>query len=244
MNILILMSGTSRAFLEAGYLYPKNLVEVGGVPLVQKVLERLRPPKGIRSQNICVLMRDENTKFHTGSIVKLVDPNAIVVELRSETSGAACSALLAVEMINNDQPLVITNGDQIIDCDLFSVIKGFKNRGLDCGIITFEDFHPRWSFVRCDNDGMVIEAAEKRPISQLATAGFYYFSKGTYFVEAAMSMIRKGSAVNGLFYICPVFNELVLQQRKIGIEKISKTQYHSISSPSDAQKYNSRIHGG
>jgi NDP-sugar pyrophosphorylase family protein len=217
MNTLILMSGSSRSFLEAGYLYPKNLVEIAGVPLVQKVLEKITPPRGINSRNICVLQRDENIKYHTGSIIKLVDPNAVIVELKSETSGAACSALLAVDLINNDEPLVIANGDQLLDFDVFLAVADFQKRKLDGGILTFEDLHPRWSFVKCDKEGLLIEAAEKRPISKLATAGFYYFSKGKDFVEAAMSMIIKGGEVNGLFYICPIFNELVLLQKKIGI---------------------------
>jgi NDP-sugar pyrophosphorylase family protein len=249
MNILILMSGSSRTFLEAGYLYPKNLVEVAGVPLVQKVLEKLIPPQGIKSQNICILQRDENIKFHTGSIIKLVDPNAVIVELKSETSGAACSALLAVELINNDEPLIIVNGDQLLDFDVFFAVADFEKRKLDGGILTFEDLHPRWSFVKCDKEGLVVETAEKRPISKLATAGFYYFAQGRDFVCAAMSMIIKGGDVNGLFYICPVFNELVLRQKKIGVFTIDRGLYHSVATPTDAQLYNSisekvfNIHG-
>jgi NDP-sugar pyrophosphorylase family protein len=239
MNTLILMSGSSRSFLDAGYLYPKNLVEIAGVPLVQKVLEKITPPQGIKSQNICVLQRDENIKYHTGSIIKLVDPNAVIVELKSETSGAACSALLAVDLINNDEPLIIANGDQLLDFDVFMAVADFQNRKLDGGILTFEDLHPRWSFVKCDKEGLLVEAAEKRPISKLATAGFYYFSKGKDFVDAAMSMIIKGGEVNGLFYICPIFNELVLLQKKIGVYTIDRRLYHSIATPADVYSYKS-----
>ena len=238
MNTLILMSGSSQAFFEAGYLYPKNLLEVAGVPLVQRVIKNNMPPAGMSSRNICVLRRDENIKYHTGSIVNLVDPNAVIVELNGDTSGAACSALLAVDLINNDDPLIITNGDQVLGVDVFSAIADFQNRRLDGGILTFEDLHPRWSFVKCNKDGILIEAAEKRPISKLATAGFYYFKKGKYFVEAAMSMIRKGGAVNGVFYICPVYNELILRQKQIGVYTIPKNCYHSIATPGDAQAYN------
>jgi NDP-sugar pyrophosphorylase family protein len=238
MNTLILMSGSSRAFLEAGYLYPKNLVEVAGVPLVQKVLEKLTPPEDVKSQNICILQRDENIKYHTGSIIKLVDPNAVIVELKSETSGAACSALLAIDLINNDDPLIIANGDQLLDFDVFVAVADFQKRKLDGGILTFEDLHPRWSFVKCDKEGLLVEAAEKRPISKLATAGVYYFSKGKDFIRAAMSMIVKGGGVNGFFYICPVFNELVLEQKRIGVFTIHRKMYHSIATPSDAHSYN------
>ena len=217
INVLILMSGPSQAFKDAGYVFPKNLIEIDGTPLVQRVLEHLSPLRAFDARFLCVLTRDENTKYHTGAVVLLVDPQAQVVELSGDTSGAACSALVAVEYINNDQPLVIVNGDQIVDSDLPAVIRDFQERGLDGGIVVFEDLHPRWSFVKCDADGLVIEAAEKRPISKLATAGFYYFRRGRDFVMAATEMIKKDAHVNGLFYICPAFNELILQQRRIGV---------------------------
>jgi dTDP-glucose pyrophosphorylase len=237
INVLILMSGSSKSFKEAGYAFPKNLVELGGAPLVQRVLEHLAPLDAFGARYLCVLRHDENAKHHTGAVIHLVNPAAVLAELQADTSGAACSALLAVEHINNDAPLVIVNGDQILDTDLPAAIRDFQGRKLDGGILVFEDLHPRWSFVKCDEAGLVIETAEKRPISKLATAGFYYFAKGSDFVLAATEMIKKDAQVNGLFYICPAFNELVLRQRRIGVHKIPRKAYHSLATPTDVQAY-------
>jgi dTDP-glucose pyrophosphorylase len=237
INILILMSGGSTAFKEAGYAFPKNLIELGGTPLVQHVLEHLTPLDSFGPRYLCVLRRDENVKHHTGAVINLVNPAAVLVSLNADTSGAACSALLAVEHINNDTPLVIVNGDQILDADLATIIRDFQDRELDGGIAVFEDLHPRWSFVKCNEAGLVIETAEKRPISRLATAGFYYFAHGRDFVLAATEMIKKDAQVNGLFYICPVFNELILRQRRIGVHKIPRKAYHSLATPADTQAF-------
>ena len=241
INVMILMSGSSQAFKDAGYPFPKNLFELGGVPLLQRVLNHLAPLNEDAARYVCVLRHDENLKHHTGAVIHLVNPSAVLVELNADTSGAACSALLAIEYINNDTPLVIVNGDQILDVDFRAVVRDFRDRGLDGGIVVFEDLHPRWSFVKCDDSGLVIEAAEKRPISKLATAGFYYFAKGKDFVLAATEMIKKDAHVNGLFYICPVFNELVLRQRKIGVFKIPCKAYHSLATPADSQAYNAQL---
>lgn len=237
INILVLMSGSSQAFKDAGYAYPKNLVEIAGVPLVQRVIEHLRPLKSLQARFICVLRHEENAKNYTGTVIRLLEPDALMVEVPGETGGAACSALLAVEHIDNDSPLVVVNGDQILDADLAAVIRDFNLRGLDGGIVVFEDIHPRWSFVKCDANGQVIETAEKRPISNLATAGFYYFRQGRDFVLAVTEMIKKDAQVNGLFYICPAYNELVLRQRKLGITKIPRKAYHSIATPAGAVAY-------
>lgn len=238
MNVLVLMSGSSQAFREAGYGYPKNLAEIAGHPMVQHVLESLRPLKDTDTQFICVLPRDENRKHHTGKVIQLIDPKVTLMEVNEENSGAACSALLAIDHIHTDEPLIITNGDQILaGLDLAEIVRGFREKAWDAGVIVFEDIHPRWSFVKCDSDGRVIEAAEKRPISKFATAGFYYFAKGREFVHAAMEMIKKDSQVNGLFYICPALNEMILRQARIGIHEIDRSCYVSLANPNDAVAY-------
>jgi len=237
LNVLILMAGTNEAFKDAGYSFPKNLTEVAGKPLVQHVLERLAPLRQIGGRFLCAVRRDENLKYHTGAVIHLIDPRAEVVELRGSTSGAACSALLAVEHIDGDTPLIIVNGDQLLEADLVAVVRDFQERTLDGGIVVFEDLHPRWSFVKCDEQGRVIEAAEKRPISRLATAGFYYFRHGRDFVLAATEMIKKDAHVNGLFYVCPVFNELILRQRNIGVHHIQRHAYRSLATPADVHAF-------
>jgi dTDP-glucose pyrophosphorylase len=243
INILVLMSGSSQAFKDAGYAYPKNLVEIGSQPLLQRVLDHLHPLREMDARFICVLHREENRKHHTGAVIQLLDPAAVLVELNGDTSGAACSALMAVEQVNNDDPLVIVNGDQLLlDVDLPSVVRDFQNRRLDGGVIVFEDIHPRWSFVKCDEQALIVETAEKRPISNLATAGFYYFAKGSDFVVAATEMIKKDAHTGGLFYICPAYNELILRHSHIGIHRIARKSYRSLATPADVHAYESHFH--
>ena len=242
INVLILMSGSSQAFKDAGYIYPKNLVEIGGQPLVQRVLSHLEPLKSLDARFICAVRQEENRQHHTGDVIRLIEPTAKLIELKNNTSGAACSALLAVELISSEAPLVIVNGDQLLlDIDLPAIISEFKAKDLDGGIVVFEDIHPRWSFVKCDADGQVVETAEKRPISNLATAGFYYFARGEDFVLAAMEMIKKDAQVGGAFYICPVYNELILQQRRISVHRIPRRSYHSLASPADIHNFETSL---
>ncbi len=70
MNVLVLMSGSSQVFREAGYGYPKNLAEIAGHPMVHHVLESLRHLKDPDTRFICVLPRDENRKHHTGKVIQ------------------------------------------------------------------------------------------------------------------------------------------------------------------------------
>ena len=118
-----------------------------------------------------------------------------------------------------------------------SLFNDFMEKDYDGGIVTFEDIHPKFSFVKLDENGLVIEAAEKRPISKHATAGFYYFKKGSDFIESAINMIAKDASVNGLFYLCPVYNEMILKQKKIGIYSIDRNDYFLLKTQSGIDAY-------
>lgn len=237
MNVLILCAGGLDSYQNSGSLYPKNLAEIAGRPLVQHVLEHLLPLKTLGARFVALIPGEENRRFHTGSVIRLIEPDAVVLEIPETTAGAACTALLAVEWADNQEPLLIVNGDILIDRDPVALITDFHSRRLDAGIVVFDDVHPRWSFVKLDAQGMVIEAAEKRPISRHATAGLYWFARGSDFVRAAGAMLRKNAAIDGLFYVSPVFNEMILAQARIGVTVIEKHQYHSLKDPAGARSY-------
>jgi dTDP-glucose pyrophosphorylase len=222
MNALLLMAGPNDQFANAGYSYPKNLIEIEGLPLVQHVLEGVSSLSKAGWKFTIVVRKDEQEKSHTASVIQLLVPDAKVLAIPKQTGGAACSALIALDQINNEEPLVICNGDQILDIDLAKVMKEFIDKKFDAGTIGFHAVHPRWSYVRCNDEGLVVEAAEKRPISNFATAGVYFYRQGKLFVEAAMEMIRKDANVGGQFYVCPTFNEMVLRHARIGTNEIDR----------------------
>jgi dTDP-glucose pyrophosphorylase len=237
MNVLILAAGGSEVFHAAGYAYPKNLVEIEGKPVVQHVIENL---SGLGGRMIVVLRRDEAVKFHTDQVVRLLCPETEVVLSSGPTSGAACTALLAIGLIDKDEPLLIANGDQLLGIDHAAMVESFLEKRWDGGIPVFEDVHPKYSYVKLGADSLVVEAAEKRPISQLATAGRYFFAKGRLFVKAAQQMILKDAQVDGSFYVCPVYNEAILAGARFGVMQVEKSAYKSLTSPQAVEAFERR----
>jgi dTDP-glucose pyrophosphorylase len=242
MRTILLAAGGSEAYAEAGYFYPKNLVEVAGKPLVQHVIEYLGAAAG-GHRLVAMVRREEDLRYFTGRVIRLVEPTATVRTV-DETSGAACTALLAVEHIEPQEPLLLVNGDQVVLEALDTIVDGFAARGLDAGVVVFAGVHPRWSYVRVDDDDLVIEASEKRPISRLATAGAYWFARGAEFVECATAMIRKDAHVGGLFYVCPTLNEMVLRNRRVGIHRIERTDYLSLHDPQALAAFEAHLASG
>jgi len=104
---------------------------------------------------------------------------------------------------------------------------------LDGAILTFPATHPKWSFVKTGDDDCVSEVAEKKPISNEATVGIYYYREGKTFVNAAKEMVRKDIRTNKEFYVCPVYNEMILEGMRIKPYKIDAAQMHGLGTPED-----------
>lgn len=235
MNIVIPMAGSDEPFRKHGFPFAKSVTEIDGRPLIEHAFDCLKTIP--RARFAFVIRKEDDMRFHLRDVLKLLDPGAAVIRADGETAGAACTALLAVEHILNDEELIVANGDQILNFDVGNAIQSLRERDLDAGTIVFDSVHPRWSFVKTNEQGLVIEASEKRPISRNATAGMYYFKKGRSFVEAAQAMIRKGASVNGVYFVCPTFNELILAQKRVGIVQIARDQYISLATPQAIEEY-------
>ena len=235
MKVVVPMAGSDELFRKHGFPFAKPVVEINGRPMIEHAMECLRPIED--AEFVFVVRKEDDLRFYLREVLQLLDPTCTIIRTDGETAGAACTALLAVDHMMNDEELVIANADQILAFDVRDAIASFRARDLDAGTVVFESVHPRWSFVKTDDRGYVVEAAEKRPVSRNATAGFYYFRRGRDFVEAAQAMILKGGDVNGGFFVCPTFNELILAQKKIGIHPISREQYISLATPQALEEY-------
>ncbi len=212
MNILFLSAGRASRFKEAGFTAPKPLIVVRDKPMIAWAVDSLSFIKNSRIIFIC--LRDHEEKHAiVGNLKKLFGKKINVLLTDGVTQGAAISALLAKDYINNDEELIISNTDHYFGAkDFEKELKRKKYVGL---IPVFEATHPRWSFAKVNEKGMVTEVAEKVPISNHATVGLYYFKKGKDFVWAAEEMIRKDIRRNNEFYVCPVYNELIGRGEKI-----------------------------
>ena len=231
LTILMPLAGRSDFFPEDTYHFGKYLVEIEGEPMVGHAIRCLSAIEREKSF-VFVVRKDEASRFFVDRTLSLLtDGNCETVVQQGETKGAACSCLLAINHIPPDDPLIVANADQIIDWDLNAVLSYFEEGDFDAGTICFESVHPRWSYVAVDEQGEVVEAAEKKPISRNAIAGFYYYRRGSDFIQAAMKSILCAEEVQQRDFISPCFNELILDGKRIGMVKIPQHRYHSFYSP-------------
>lgn len=206
MRALIPMAGEGSRFAEKGYSFPKPLIDVNGKPMIQVVIETL--PECDEYIFLCRAEQVEQYQL-VQMLNEITRDRAKVVVVDALTEGAACTALLAKDHINDGTPLLIANSDQYVEYDRrnFDVLRNFADA--DGIIFAFNACHPKWSFARTDERQQIFEVAEKRPISNVATCGLYYWRRGHQFVESSERMIEKDVRTNGEFYIAPAFNELI-----------------------------------
>jgi dTDP-glucose pyrophosphorylase len=216
INILIPMAGEGRRFKEAGYNLPKPLVNVAGIPMIQRVIENI----GIKGRYIFIVQKQHYTEYNLKSLLDSLAPNNVVIKIDNITQGAACSVLLAKELINTDSPLLIANSDQYVEWNPFEFINLASKH--DGGILTFNDTSPKWSYVKTTVDRIAIEVAEKNPISNNATVGIYYWTQGKDYVKYAEEMISKNIRTNNEFYVCPVYNQAIQDGKSVVTYPVNK----------------------
>jgi len=218
MNVLIPMAGAGSRFEQAGYTFPKPLIDVNGKPMIQRVVENIN----IDATHIFIVQKSHYEKYSLQHTLNLISPDCKIVQVDGVTEGAACTTLLAKEYINNDDPLVLANSDQYVDWDSSQYMYSCMTDDIDGSILTFNSTHPKWSYAKTNKQDFVVEVAEKKPISKNATVGIYFWKKGKDYVDCAESMISKNIRVNNEFYVCPVYNEAILRNAKIKTFHIEK----------------------
>lgn len=218
LNVLIPMAGAGSRFAQAGYTFPKPLIEVRGKPMIQVVVENLN----IEANYIFLVQREHYETYNLKYLLNLIAPGCKIVQVDGLTEGAACTTLLAKEHIDNDAPLVMANSDQFVEWNSNECMYAFSADSIDGGILTFKATHPKWSYAKLDENGFVSEVAEKKVISDEATVGIYYWRHGSDYVKYAEQMISKNIRTNGEFYTCPVFNEAVGDGKKVRVKNIEK----------------------
>lgn len=239
LNVIIPAAGEGSRFSKAGWKRPKPFIDVQGCPMLLHVIRNVIPA----GADTTLLLRKSHIDAHPDITAKLQASGAGIVPVDRLTEGTACTVLLARHVYDNDRPMMVANSDQLVDFDVSDFVRDCKDRSLDGSILVFRDpsRNPKWSFARTNVEGLVVEVAEKNPISDLATVGIYLFARGRDFVGAAADMIALNDRVNSEFYTCPVYNHMIRNGAKIGVYEVPRQAMRGLGTPEDLTDYLSSV---
>jgi HAD superfamily hydrolase (TIGR01509 family) len=232
VEIVIPMAGLGSRFSDVGYVDPKPLIKVNGKPMIQWVIENLSS-QNYRTHFNFIVNRTHLENFDLERRLTELAPGCQIISVPQKTEGAACTVLLALDRIALDRPLIIANSDQFVESSFEEFLKTGLESDRDGLIMTFPAKETKWSYARLDEQGLVVEVAEKKPISSHATVGIYYFKTAELFQRASYSMIRSNIRTNNEFYVCPVYNELIQAGGKVSIFPIPAEAMHGLGTPED-----------
>jgi len=228
------MAGRGRRF--EGYDNHKPLIEFGGKTLIEHAVTSL----DLQGRYIFITQQQHNQQYGLDQQLKSIVPDCEIVEINIDTEGPACSALMAGDIINNDEPLVIANCDQIMCWD--GAVFLHNAQLYDGTIVTYYETADKNSYARLDSRGHVTEIREKEPISTVSLNGIHYWQKGRYFVDSAEQMIANNERYNGEFYIGPTYNYMIKQGYTVGIHHIPNEQHNAVGIPRDLTDYINRVY--
>ena len=235
MNILIPMAGRGSRFSEDGYDVPKPMIPFLGKMMIEWAVDTL----GIQGRNIFVIRKEHDDEAGLGEFLKNRYPGCVVIPLDYVTDGAACTALLAEEYIDNDQELVITNCDQVLDWNATAFLRFVRSdETLDGAVVTYDSDKAINSFAWLDSvTGRATAVKEKTGTSPYSLNGVHYWKKGCDFVKSAKTVIKDNQTVNGEYYISETYNPMIAEGKEIAVYHIPATQHHAVGTPSDLRTY-------
>lgn len=232
MNIVLAMAGRGARFRDAGWSIPKPLIEVLGEPMYSWALKGL--PLDLADRVILIVSEELNTDDEFNREVRERYRHLpLIIRSTPPTQGQVCTVLVARDLIDNDEALLIFNADtHQQSSELRDLI---FDPEIDGSLSVFRAPGDKWSFARSEDTGRVVETAEKRRISEWACTGLYHFARGKDFVRAADEMIAENEQVNGEFYVAPVYNRLISGGANIRLNVVDKI--HVFGTPEDLNQF-------
>ena len=170
-----------------------------------------------------ILIDTPQTRSFASDILSKWYPGASITFLSSYTRGAALSALAGIAGTEQlTAPLIVDLADILYESTL-DPAEVFASQP-DCGgiALTFKADNPVYSYLRTDASGTFVEAAEKRVISDNASAGTYIFRDCSTYLRAVAHAINNAETqtFRDLFYVCPLFNGVRDQGKEVVLEPV------------------------
>lgn len=213
---LILAAGARNFELEEGHTKSKFDFDVDGESLISRVT------RSYQSKDSRLVIAESDLNYISGS-------QEIRVVPIGSTQGALISALVGLKDCDLSLPLIITPGDALLAEEKYSeFVKHSIYSDAAISLIVFNSDKTDYSYIRTI-DGTLVEACEKKVISSLATAGFYYFNSAELFVECAEWAILNNIRTNNSFFLAPALNYAVILGSPVSLFMIEESQYYRFS---------------
>ncbi|KAJ3167395.1 hypothetical protein HDU88_002317 [Geranomyces variabilis] len=219
--------------------YPVYLSIIGGSPVIQHVVENLN----VEATFTFIVPRADYDRYQLKYMLSVLRRDCNIIVAEGQTSGQAATILLAKTFIDNDQPILIANCTQLLDWDSNAFLYAMDDPLLHGGILTFKSQEPRYSYVKMNGMNTVTEIHEKKVVSNLASAGIYYWKRGSDFVRFATKHVKDPSRmVENAFFVSGVYADAIAE--KMTFRAIPCKAYVPLGTTNDIERLSQSSNGG
>lgn len=218
MNFIFTLCGNGVRFTDKGFTTPKFLLKLNdNRTIIEHIMAAMTFPE---ESNVYFIVNNKYRKFEQeilSVIEKFTLPCGLTLDYSNDTTGQAETALIAINQINNDLPIIIMNNDTIIkQRDFNNIVKRLRS-GRSCYVDLFEPEIKtnNLSYAKKHGD-LITEIKEKEIISNYASSGLYGFSSGSFYKE----LYYTSSFYNNEKYISQVIEEAIIKDNNVFAHKI------------------------
>lgn len=243
MQLVVPMAGLGQRFADAGYLVPKPLIPVDGLPMVVRAVADLPPVE----RSVFVVHSEHARRFNIDQVIaeSFSDPRVIVAP--GLTDGQACTVRLASSELALDRSVLVAACDNshLFDEDKFELLVASSD--FDCLIWTYRHDsrvlrRPQaYGWVRTRGNSIEVENVScKQPISSSpledhVISGCFWFRTARLMLEGIDSLIASGNRINNEFYLDVVPNSLIARGRRVAVFEVEK--YIGWGTPAELADY-------
>lgn len=207
VHLIMPMGGAGSRFFKNGYVVPKPLIEINDKPFLFWATQSIYKYVDVMDLTFVVLQQHID-EFKIDEVIHRYYKDAKIVIIPKVLNGAVLTCAEGVKSIEDDNPILFN------DCDHMFVCKDFNeycNNGnfdnMDGALLTFKSNDPKYSFLKLNNDGNVIQTVEKVAISDNAICGAYYFKNKDIFMNNVNEYLKECNYSE--YYVSGVYNSMI-----------------------------------
>ena len=238
-NIVISLDGKSQRFFDEGFTKPKYYLHMGDS---KTMIEHSIDTLDISGNLILIVQKEHCDKYNIDTFLKEKYPQSTVCYLNQYTQGAAESVYLATrDLIDNDNPLIISNCDQTLEYDSTDFINKTLEDNVDGCVLTYSSDLQKNSYAKVIEDStQIIELKEKEVISHHSLVGVHSWKRGSDFCRSAENMFANNIRANNEYYISISYNPLINAGKNIHIVSLKEDigeKFYSVGTPEQYYSY-------
>jgi bifunctional N-acetylglucosamine-1-phosphate-uridyltransferase/glucosamine-1-phosphate-acetyltransferase GlmU-like protein len=243
-TLILPMAGAGSRFSKEGFIIPKPLLDIEGLPMIVQAVECLPQT----SKKIFICQNEHLEKYDIANVLKSYYNKTEIIGIDYITEGQACTCDLAFQKFNIDleKPIFISACDNGVYYDIKKYETLLEDQEVDIIIWSFSNnptsklFPYMYAWLDVDENNYIKRVSIKKPFNDVenkyAIIGSMTFKKGKYFKEGLKKIYESNYRTNGEFYVDNMIEPLVNSGYKVKIFDVEN--YLCWGTPNDYKTYN------